>query len=95
MQAHCRALAVIKPNWQRGFEGALHRLVYGSAYIDPPRYLKRFSDHRKAVEDAIPPTQLLVLNVCDGEGWVRLCPFLGTAVPPEPFPRIDWIKRRL
>lgn len=28
----------------------------------------------------------LVLRVCDGEGWEKLCPFLGFPVPSEPFP---------
>ena len=30
--------------------------------------------------------RLLVLNVCAGEGWERLCPFLGLPVPDVPFP---------
>lgn len=29
---------------------------------------------------------LLVLNICAGEGWERLCPFLGVDIPNEPFP---------
>lgn len=29
---------------------------------------------------------LLVLNVCNGEGWEKLCPFLGRPIPAEKFP---------
>jgi hypothetical protein len=32
------------------------------------------------------PDDLLVLNICDGEGWEKLCPFLGCSVPAAPFP---------
>jgi hypothetical protein len=34
---------------------------------------------------------LLVLNICAGEGWERLSPFLGREVPQDPFP---WENRR-
>jgi hypothetical protein len=37
------------------------------------------------------PDDLLVLNICAGEGWERLCPFLGQDVPGIPFP---WANRR-
>jgi hypothetical protein len=32
------------------------------------------------------PNDLLRLRICDGEGWSRLAPFLGHAVPDAPFP---------
>jgi hypothetical protein len=32
------------------------------------------------------PDKLLILNVCDGEGYDKLCPFLGLDVLNEPFP---------
>lgn len=32
------------------------------------------------------PDQLLVLDVCGGDGWARLCPFLGVPIPDRPFP---------
>lgn len=32
---------------------------------------------------------LLVLRVCDGEGWEKLCPFLGLPVPAESFPHMN------
>lgn len=33
------------------------------------------------------PDDLLVLDIAAGHGWERLCPFLGVAIPVEPFPR--------
>ncbi len=43
------------------------------------------------------PQDLLVLNVTAGEGWEKLCPFLGRPVPDVPFPKanvtqIRWMK---
>ncbi len=32
---------------------------------------------------------LLVIDVCNGEGWEKLCPFLGIPVPTTPFPRTN------
>jgi hypothetical protein len=32
------------------------------------------------------PERLLVLDICAGEGWEKLCPFLGLSAPDRPFP---------
>ena len=32
------------------------------------------------------PGQLLVINICNDEGWEKLCSFLGLSVPDIPFP---------
>jgi hypothetical protein len=33
--------------------------------------------------------QLLVIDICSGEGWEKLCPFLGVDIPDQPFPRVN------
>ena len=43
-----------------------------------------FRRHTEAVKAAIPAERLLVYEV--GEGWDRLCRFLGVPVPAEPYP---------
>ncbi|MFI4973965.1 MAG: sulfotransferase family protein [Caulobacterales bacterium] len=43
-----------------------------------------FRRHTEEVKDAIAPERLLVYQV--GEGWDRLCRFLGVPVPAEPYP---------
>ena len=35
------------------------------------------------------PGDLLVMNICEGEGWEKLCPFLGVPIPNEPFPNVN------
>jgi hypothetical protein len=32
------------------------------------------------------PDDLLVMNICAGEGWEILCPFLDCGIPKIPFP---------
>jgi hypothetical protein len=32
------------------------------------------------------PSQFLEMRICNGEGWEKLCPFLGVDVPDVPFP---------
>jgi len=32
------------------------------------------------------PGKLLILDVCGGEGYEKLCPFLGVPVASDPFP---------
>ena len=54
-----------------------------------------FRRHTEAVKAAIAPERLLVYEV--GEGWDRLCKFLGVPVPAEPYPsensRAEFIAR--
>ena len=38
------------------------------------------------------PTDLLILNIREGEGWEKLCPFLGVDVPEVPFPHYNKAK---
>ena len=43
--------------------------------------------HHQRVADYFEGRQdLLVLRIAAGDGWERLCPFLGEPVPDEPFP---------
>ena len=51
-------------------------------------YIKRFEDHNKEVTEYFKdrPQDLLVLDLTKGDGWKKLCGFLGTAIPGVPFP---------
>jgi hypothetical protein len=37
---------------------------------------------------------LLVINICDGEGWEKLCPFLKVPMPIESFPVTNVTRKR-
>jgi len=49
-----------------------------------PRYFNIGEEIRNFFKDK--PEQLLELKICEGEGWEKLCPFLGVDVPDCPFP---------
>ena len=67
----------------------LHEALYGSAVFDRDLYADAHRRHVAAVQAYFQdrPDDLLVLNICDGQGWERLCPFLDKPIPDEPFPR--------
>ena len=39
------------------------------------------------------PNDLLVMNICKGEGWEVLCPFLNCEIPNMPFPNKNKSKK--
>ena len=58
---------------------ALLKPVYGSAEPDEQLWKAAFTRHNKAVRDAIPADQLLIMDVGKGHGYKELCAFLGRA----------------
>ncbi|OBZ85357.1 hypothetical protein A0J61_06590 [Choanephora cucurbitarum] len=54
-------------------------------FSDEEKVKQMFIDHNEEVKRTVPPDQLLVMEL--GEGWNRLCAFLGKEVPKEPYPR--------
>lgn len=60
----------------------------GVAEFDASALARRRGEHQRQVEEffADSPERLLVLNICGGEGWEKLCPFLGRPIPKKEFP---------
>ena len=46
-----------------------------------------FDDHNGDVRRSVPRERLLVYE--SGEGWDRLCDFLGVSVPATPYPKVN------
>jgi len=46
-----------------------------------------FKAHNAEVRRTVPPERLLTYE--PGEGWERLCAFLGVAVPDSPYPKVN------
>lgn len=67
----------------------LHRDVFGAVSFDREAFAEAYARHESRVLDYFRdrPEDLLVMDICGGEGWERLCPFLGVAVPARRFPR--------
>jgi len=68
------------------FRRRLRNLVYGSPTPKEFLYKKRFADHNNLVIATIPADRLLIMDVCAGDGWEKLCPFLSVPIPNTPFP---------
>ena len=66
----------------------LHQRLYGTATFDRALFAQAFARHTERVlaHFAGRPGDLLVMDICAGDGWDRLCPFLGRPVPSVPFP---------
>ena len=55
---------------------------------DKKRIIKQYNDHKKDVLEYFKekPDQLLVYDLIGGDGWEKLCNFLGKPVPDVAFP---------
>ncbi len=73
----------------------LQQLTYGDDAPAPvgheARYREVYSAHNAAVMAyfADRPNDLLVMRLEDGDGWEKLCPFLGVKQPDAPFVRTN------
>jgi hypothetical protein len=53
-------------------------------FSDEEKVKQIFLDHIEDVKKNVPAEQLLIMEL--GEGWTRLCNFLGKEIPTEPYP---------
>ncbi|CAO3610984.1 unnamed protein product [Mucor hiemalis] len=56
-------------------------------FADEEHMKKLFNEHIEEVKRVVPADQLLIIEL--GEGWDRLCNFLGKDVPNIPYPRAN------
>jgi len=62
--------------------------VYGMSGFEEAHFRQVRVTHEALVRALFEsrPGKLLILDVCGGEGYEKLCPFLGTPVVSDPFP---------
>jgi fructose-1,6-bisphosphatase/inositol monophosphatase family enzyme len=65
--------------------------LYGTNVFDEQKFAAGYDRFVAGVREYFRdrPADLLELNVSAGEGWERLCPFLGRAIPEVPFPKAN------
>ncbi|MBK1631361.1 hypothetical protein CKO31_11540 [Thiohalocapsa halophila] len=70
------------------FSAQLHRDLYGTPAFDTAGCRRAFRTHRDGAQRhfAGRSGKLLQLDVSRPDAWLRLCGFLGLAVPEQPFP---------
>lgn len=74
-------------------ETEMRKWIYGvgSPVGNENIFLDRYRAHQRDVINyfADRPNDLLVMDLRAGDGWNKLCPFLGHAVPAHPFPHMN------
>ena len=75
------------PNWVK----ELRKQGFGQWQFNPQVWRAKYERHIQDVQTYFQERshQLLVLNLCDGEGWKKLCPFLGKESPARQFPHYN------
>jgi hypothetical protein len=65
--------------------------VYGSLEFNKDRFLFVYDTHVRNVQDYFRhrPEDLLTLDICGGDGWEKLCAFLGLSIPKARFPHAN------
>jgi hypothetical protein len=64
--------------------------TYGTLSYDREKYIARYAEYHAGVREyfAERPGDLLSIDIIGGEGWEKLCAFLGRETPDTPFPKI-------
>ena len=77
----------------------LHEWIYGKgiALGNEDIYLEKYKKHYKEVKEYFKnkPEDLLIISLSNGDGWIKLCSFLGHEVPNKKFPYANKGKHNL
>ncbi len=89
-------LASVKAHWERNVDHwnrerdvhDVHKAVYGEIEFDETLFRNRFRRHNDEVREHFRGrlNDLLEMNMEHGDGWHKLCSFLGRSVPAVRFP---------
>lgn len=79
-------------------ETPMREWIYGVGYPQGNEhvYVARYERHNREVADYFKQRRgdLLTLRITEGEGWEKLCPFLGKEIPAVPFPFANSLSER-
>ncbi|WLE95560.1 MAG: sulfotransferase [Candidatus Electrothrix communis] len=62
-------------------------LLYGTVVFEKDKFIETYHRHHEEVRNYFKdrPSDLLEMDITTGDGWEKLCPFLGLPVPNQPF----------
>ncbi|MBZ0171857.1 MAG: hypothetical protein K8E66_05710, partial [Phycisphaerales bacterium] len=71
--------------------GLIRKKVYGHVRPTPEQFSAAWDRHHAAVRAyfRVRPNDLIEMDITRGDGWARLCPFLGVPVPADPYPNAN------
>lgn len=71
----------------------LHKWLYSEGVLEgnEEMYIERYRRHNREVKEYFKHRSydLLIMNFEEGDGWEKLCPFLGHDIPASPFPHAN------
>ncbi len=73
----------------------INRHVYGTEHFDSQSFTATYGRHQAQAHAYFERRgqDLLQLDVCGGDGWPKLCSFLGAEPPTTPFPHANASRR--
>ncbi len=62
--------------------------LFGQLAYNPEVFQRTYEQHKLEVVEYFKdrPDDLVIMDICAGDGWETLCPFIGKATPKVPFP---------
>ena len=62
---------------------------WGTEHFNKKLMTQKYHKHTEDVLEYFKEreSQLLIIDICNGEGWKKICPFLGKNILRRPFPR--------
>jgi hypothetical protein len=81
---------------KRKFQDFIRTAVYGIVEFNKERFQYVYERHYKNVIEYFQsrPGDLLIMDICNGEGYEKLCPFLELPTLNEPFPHAnEWMHK--
>ena len=62
-------------------------LLYGTVVFEKDKFIETYHRHHEDVRNYFRnrPDDLLEMDITTGDGWEKLCPFLGLSIPDQPF----------
>ncbi len=75
-------------SWLTQYLHVIHERLYGTQEYEEEAFSRAYDAYTAEVREYFRerPQDLLVLDICGGEGWSKLAPFLGKPIPEAPFP---------
>ena len=70
--------------------------LYGTNSFDIEKFKKGYIRHYNTAKNYFEnrAEDFLIINIIEGEGWEKLCPFLKKKIPNKEFPHLNITKNK-
>ncbi len=75
---------------------AWRKKTWGSVDFNEARRKRVYKKHVREVKEYFKKrkNKLLIMDICGGDGWEKLCPFLNKPIPKRKFPKLNVTKNK-